>query len=135
MKLDRHVNRIRTAYQTRNAYQARNLKRINPILAIGIVVVVIGITGIARGFIENQVVILGAYACGVVATATAWYGTFRWKQTLWTIGMLCLGVSTAEMVLIAQYWLAVGAFFFFLVVILYPTIAKQTHEEVRNRRR
>ncbi|HET8907787.1 MAG TPA: hypothetical protein VFN11_12570, partial [Ktedonobacterales bacterium] len=62
------------------------------------------------------------------------YGIFRWKQLLWTIGMLFMAVSIAAMVLTAQFWLALGAFVILIAVIVGPTVRQQTHEDVRRRR-
>lgn len=116
----------------RNVYQTRNLKHISPILAVGIVMMVVMLGGV-RNLMDSQALILGTYFFGVTAAAIAWYGNFRWKQTLWTIGMVLSSVSMAAMVLTVQFWLLGGTFFFLLAVIIYPTIAKQTHEEVRRR--
>jgi hypothetical protein len=117
----------------RNVYQTRNLKHISPILAAGIVMIVVILGGV-RNVMNSQTLILGTYFIGVIAAAIAWYGKFRWKQTLWTTGMVLSSISMAVMLLTGQFWLLGATFFFLLAVIIYPTIAKQTHEEVRRRR-
>lgn len=114
-------------------YRRRNVRHISPILAIGIALLVTTI-GITRSFLANETLILGTYLVGVAAAAIAWYGNFRWKQTLWTIGLLLAAFGMAAMFLTAQYWLAVGTFLFLLAIIIYPTVRKQTHEEVLRRR-
>jgi membrane protein insertase Oxa1/YidC/SpoIIIJ len=117
----------------RNLYQTRNLRRLNPVLAIGIVVVLTGL-GVVRGVLGNEALILIAYPVGVTLAAIAWFGNFQWKQALWAVGMMFAVYSTASMALTAQYWLAAFAVVFLLAVLIYPPIAKQTHEEVRRRR-
>jgi hypothetical protein len=114
-------------------YRRQNVRHISPMLAIGVVLVVITF-GITRSILANEVLILCTYLVGVAAAAIAWYGSFRWKQALWTIGLLLVAFSMAAMFLTAQYWLAIGAFFLLLAIIIYPTVRKQTHEEVLRRR-
>ena len=121
----------------RRVYRTRNVKPVNPIIAIGVVLIVIA-SGVARGFMANEVLILGTYFVGVAAAAIAWYWNLRLKEVLWTVGMLLAAFSAAAMLLTAQFWLAAGAFFFLLLVILYPSaraVRRQTHENVLNRRR
>ena len=84
--------------------------------------------------LNSEALILGTYIIGATAAAIAWYGNLRWKQALWAVGMMFAVYSTASMALTAQYWLAAFAVVFLLAVLIYPPIAKQTHEEVRRRR-
>jgi CHASE2 domain-containing sensor protein len=79
--------------------------------------------------------IIAIYAIGLVTAAVAWYRDFRWKNEFYTIGISALIYSTAVLFLAGQFWLALGAIMFVLVVLIYPPIARQTHEAVRNRRR
>jgi len=82
----------------------------------------------------NEVLLVGAFLIGATLAAIAWYGNFRWKQALWAVGMMLAAISTAAMLLTAQYWLAAGTCVVFLTILIYPPIAKQTHEDVRRRR-
>lgn len=118
---------------TPNLYQTRGLGRVSHILSFGLFVVIVALGGVST-LMGNEALLVGAYLAGATLAAVAWYGNFRWKQALWAVGMMLAAVSTAAMLLTTQYWLAAGTFVVLLTVLIYPPIAKQTHEEVRMRR-
>lgn len=115
--------------------QLRRVKRINTLVAVGIIVLIVSTIGVARGIMRNDVFILGAFVLGAVATVTAWFSNIRWKEGLWTVGVILVAFSIASWVLIAQFWLAAGAFALFVAVIVGPTVRRQVRDETHNRRR
>lgn len=128
------MNQDQNVHRNRNLYRERNLKHFHPTFVIGIVLVV-AMSGALRSLMTSEMLIVGMYLVGAALAAIAWYWNSRWTQTLWTIGMLFAVYSTASMALTAQYWLAAFAVVFLLAILIYPPIAKQTHQEVQRRRR
>jgi hypothetical protein len=116
-----------------NLYQTHGLGSTSHILSVGLFVVAVALGGVTT-LMGNEVLLLGAYVVGATLAAIAWYRNFRWKQMLWAVGMMLAALSTAAMALTGQYWLTAGAFVVLLSVLIYPPIAKQTHEEVRKKR-
>jgi CHASE2 domain-containing sensor protein len=113
----------------------RNVRPINGCLGWGIAfVAALGVVD-SRRVMPSLAFIIAVYAIGLVTAAVAWYRDFRWKTEFYTIGMSALIYSTAVLLLAGQFLLALGAFVFVLVILIYPPIARQTHEAVRNRRR
>ena len=105
--------------------QLRRVKRINTLVAVGTIVLIVSTIGVARGIMRNDVFILGAFVLGAVATVTAWFSNIRWKEGLWTVGVILVAYSIASWVLIAQFWLAAAAFALFVAVIVVPTVRRQ----------
>jgi hypothetical protein len=89
----------------------------------------------SRRVMPSMTLIIAIYAIGLIATAIAWFWDFRWKEELYLIGKVAIVYSLVVLILAGQFLFALGAFVFLLVVLIYPPIARQTHEAVRNRRR
>lgn len=89
----------------------------------------------SRRVMPPMTAIIAIYAIGLIASAIAWYLDFRWREELYLIGRLAIIYSIVVLILSRQFWLALGAFVLLLAVLIYPPIARQTHEAVWNRRR
>ena len=88
----------------------------------------------SRRVMPSMSLIIAIYAIGLIATAIAWFWDIRWKEELYLIGKFAIVYSLVVLILAGQFLLALGAFVLLLVVLIYPPIARQTHEQVRNQR-
>ncbi len=84
----------------------------------------------SRRVMPSMSIIIAICAFGVIITAVVWYWDFRWKEEFYLIGKVAVVYGIAVLGLAGQFFLALGLIILLIVVLIYPPIAKQTHEAV-----